>query len=919
MPASERTWYRLICYTFCTCLWVFSFQVVLAVVFVLNLLVAFCTGNFHNVLTRVVRTAWQVELWIHSIYITDTKLPLPRADAIKRGTIWWTLLYFFVWKQIQTAYFASIGASIITNSSADQSAPSVPTSTVTSIPWPEIGLPFPLTTKPSTSSSSTGDESAAKVLIVVVVAFTINIFMVWISTWMTQSYYLWLIRDLELAESRQLLPRSEKKPFSPRSVSDDMESPPPSLPLGQHTSSVGSSHSTSSGYNRPISMPPMPPMPLMPPMGPVLPPLDPDQANKSIHPMLHFPSTLTERNGVLGFPVPPPPPVEGVAPSFWNSWLETPPTLAEKSTPKKDHHHKTHKHKGDPSMVDGKHHVHALRHLISLRKPGGLEEAKLHLEALQRELSRHTDVHDPRRRHLENLCRDFADELHTWESELDVAVTVQREKAKQDDATMDIARDRLQTLERLWETSDESARDDTLIEHLRNQLLALRAMVSSVPPTRQDRQIFDRHCDALSDNVARFVALQQEKAAWKAHEEEVERRKTAREGIQTQLNAMRQTLAVAVVLSADQKGSLEAICVDLERQLAELAEPLSPPPPTSTVATQPVLQSESIRVKEDRTFGESLVVFGGRPPASKETRRPVAEIVHTAPTDEFNEEDVLHAPKESRFLDVTLKAQSGWLSPSGYAQVPASYGLLSPVASAAASIATYGILSPLSSPKARDFDVAPTYRALDAPVKQDNVHFLAFAPPTVCHGMTFQFDIWAFLVNQRQEMLEQATSTNPSGRSLSREMLLQIRRGALIHVQLEVPSGFALKSEPTQALEWQGDVSSVAYDVQCTKKASTGQVLFKATIIVGSSVLILRSYLFVAANVDKDALSVQELTCELEALPKTFTEIPFNSLQLGGMVGRGNYGEAFRATYHGKEVLAPLLSMSLTLLLSRWW
>ncbi|KAG9409250.1 hypothetical protein AC1031_019500 [Aphanomyces cochlioides] len=163
-------------------------------------------------------------------------------------------------------------------------------------------------------------------------------------------------------------------------------------------------------------------------------------------------------------------------------------------------------------------------------------------------IDKEENVHDPRRRHLENLCRDFADELHTWKSELDVAVTVQREKAKQDDATMDIARDRLQTLERLWETSDESARDDTLIEHLRNQLLALRAMVSSVPPTRQDRQIFDRHCDALSDNVARFVALQQEKAAWKAHEEEVERRKTAREGIQTQLNAMRQTLAVAVVL-----------------------------------------------------------------------------------------------------------------------------------------------------------------------------------------------------------------------------------------------------------------------------------------------------------------------------------------------------------------------------------
>ncbi|CAK4687415.1 unnamed protein product [Aphanomyces euteiches] len=642
-------------------------------------------------------------------------------------------------------------------------------------------------------------------------------------------------------------------------------------------------------------------------MGPVLPPLDPDQANKSIHPMLHFPSTLTERNGVLGFPVPPPPPVEGAALSFWNSWLETPPTLAKKSMPKKEHQLKTPKHKGDPSMVDGKHHVHALRHLISLRKPGGLEEAKLHLEALQRELSRYTDVHDPRRRHLEGLCRDFADELHTWESELDVAVTVQRKKAKQDDASMDIARDRLQTLERLWETSDESARDDTLIEHLRNQLLALRAMVSSVPPTRQDRQIFDRHCDALSDNVARFVALQEEKAVRKAHEEEVERRKAAKEGIQAQLNAMRQTLAVAVVLSADQKASLEAICVDLERQLAELAEPLSPPPPTSTVATQPVLQSESIRVKGDRPFAESLVSFGGRPPASKETRRPVAEIVHTAPNDEFNEEDVLYAPKESRFLDVSLKAQSAWLSPSGYVQAPASYGLLSPVASAAASIATYGMLSPLSSPKTRDFDIAPTYRALDAPVKEDNVHFLAFAPPTVCHGMTFQFDIWAFLVNQRQEMLEQATSANPSGRLLSREMLLQIRRGALIHVQLEIPSGFALKSEPTQALEWQGDVSSVTYDVQCTKKPSIGQVLFKATIVVGSSVLLLRSYLFVAANVDKDSLSVQELTCELEALPKTFNEIPFNSLQLGDMVGRGNYGDAFLATYQGKEVVVKTI------------
>ncbi|CAK4987518.1 unnamed protein product [Aphanomyces euteiches] len=186
----------------------------------------------------------------------------------------------------------------------------------------------------------------------------------------------------------------------------------------------------------------------------------------------------------------------------------------------------------------------------------------------------------------------------------------------------------------------------------------------------------------------------------------------------------------------------------------------------------------------------------------------------------------------------------------------------------------------------------------------DPVLFTAYAPPCVNPSMMFPFSIWAFLAHQRDEMHERATADS-SSQHISRDILFPLRRGALAHVRLEVPTGFILEDNPTQALLWEGDVTGVDFHVRSTSTVQPGQVLFKATIIVGASVMVLRAFVFVAAarpfSHEEDMLA--PLDAELEMLDITYDEVPFQDLELHEMVGRGHFGDAFRATYNGKSVV----------------
>ncbi|OQR95826.1 kinase [Thraustotheca clavata] len=52
---------------------------------------------------------------------------------------------------------------------------------------------------------------------------------------------------------------------------------------------------------------------------------------------------------------------------------------------------------------------------------------------------------------------------------------------------------------------------------------------------------------------------------------------------------------------------------------------------------------------------------------------------------------------------------------------------------------------------------------------------------------------------------------------------------------------------------------------------------------------------------------VNELKSSLEVLPETYTEIPYNQLQMKELVGRGNFGDAYRAVYNGQEVVVKTI------------
>ncbi|KDO34488.1 TKL protein kinase [Saprolegnia parasitica CBS 223.65] len=106
----------------------------------------------------------------------------------------------------------------------------------------------------------------------------------------------------------------------------------------------------------------------------------------------------------------------------------------------------------------------------------------------------------------------------------------------------------------------------------------------------------------------------------------------------------------------------------------------------------------------------------------------------------------------------------------------------------ASSIVTYDTLSPtasLSSQQSQSFQLPRVSRAIDDPAISarssttiDPVHFSAFCPPVVSTSV-FTFSIWAFLVHQRDEMREEATTRNDDGaKQLSREVLMHVRRGA---------------------------------------------------------------------------------------------------------------------------------------------
>ncbi|OQS03890.1 kinase [Thraustotheca clavata] len=292
--------------------------------------------------------------------------------------------------------------------------------------------------------------------------------------------------------------------------------------------------------------------------------------------------------------------------------------------------------------------------------------------------------------------------------------------------------------------------------------------------------------------------------------------------------------------------------------------------------------------------------------------------IHPAPTPDANIRDEVDSEDEVDLTDSIKEStkvpqvKAGWTSPK-------DYDIMSPLASPQVPFtpkeyevpATYDILSPTST----NFQLPlPTRafgssKAFENPQEMDMLHFTAYAPPVVVIRSTFKFSIWAFLVHQRDEMHEDATADDVSTQ-LAREIVIQVRRGALVHITLEAPDGFNILDEPIKALTWRGSVDHVDFDIECLDSVVVGNNVFAATIVVGARIMKVRSYLFASMTRQVEDDIVQETHCEFEILPATYTEIDYDELIMKNLVGRGNFGDAFKATYRGQDVVVKTIRPS---------
>ncbi|CAK4698057.1 unnamed protein product [Aphanomyces euteiches] len=182
----------------------------------------------------------------------------------------------------------------------------------------------------------------------------------------------------------------------------------------------------------------------------------------------------------------------------------------------------------------------------------------------------------------------------------------------------------------------------------------------------------------------------------------------------------------------------------------------------------------------------------------------------------------------------------------------------------------------------------------------------AYGPAVVAPLEQFALDIWAFLASQREDVVEQATQANQGAIQITREAMMAVRRGAKVSITLQVPETFAFDSSPTQMLTWQGNETSVRFLVRCRERVFNCQSVLKATIVFGSTVSVLCSYVTVS-SIAGDKKDMTEMKSTFEPLPMSYNEIPFHQIKLKEQVGSGHFGDAFRANLDGKEVVVKTI------------
>lgn len=202
-------------------------------------------------------------------------------------------------------------------------------------------------------------------------------------------------------------------------------------------------------------------------------------------------------------------------------------------------------------------------------------------------------------------------------------------------------------------------------------------------------------------------------------------------------------------------------------------------------------------------------------------------------------------------------------------------------------------------------------------VSTDPLYFSAFGPKDIAYRESFRVDIWAYLRQQRNEMLETALEQNETevGQHVQP---FHIQRGALITVMIEPSVRFGVHGDDSKTFRWRGDVSGVSFElyrkqtnIWNSEDEEEESELCIARIIAGTKVSLLYIRLHrTAQGRDGDAAASEFAILEsnLEHVSAQVHDIPSQDLEIIRPVGSGAFGDALLAKWHNeKEVVIKVL------------
>ncbi|DBA00527.1 TPA: hypothetical protein N0F65_006431 [Lagenidium giganteum] len=183
-------------------------------------------------------------------------------------------------------------------------------------------------------------------------------------------------------------------------------------------------------------------------------------------------------------------------------------------------------------------------------------------------------------------------------------------------------------------------------------------------------------------------------------------------------------------------------------------------------------------------------------------------------------------------------------------------------------------------------------------IGSDAVHFSAFGPNDVGFRTTFRLDIWAYLREQRNVMLEVALEMNDNECG-KRVQPFYVQRGALVTISIEPSEHFAVLGEDCKSFRWRGAVTGVSFDI--SRKLSAMDAVDNdsaciARIVAGSKV----SLLYIRMRTRSTAMTksyMNLLETEVESVLPDMKEIALEDLEVVRQIGSGSFGDAMLARW----------------------